>query len=51
MYKEGALFSEIDSFLRQNGFLLYDMYKLRYDTKGLIFSGCAIFVNAQKLGI
>jgi len=51
MYENGALFSEIDSFFRQYGFLLYDMYKLRYDTKGVIVSGCAIFVNAQKLGI
>jgi FkbM family methyltransferase len=51
MYKKGALFSEIDLFFRQYGFLLYDMYKLRYNTKGLIVSGCAIFVNGQKLGI
>ncbi|MHC4124895.1 MAG: FkbM family methyltransferase [Planctomycetota bacterium] len=51
MYSGGALFSELDLFFRQHGFLLYDMYKLRYDTKELIVSGCAIFVNAQKVGM
>ncbi len=51
LYNGGAIYSEIDSFLRQYGFVLYDMYKIRYNRKGLILYGNAIFLNAQRLCI
>jgi FkbM family methyltransferase len=51
MYNGGALYSELDLFLRKYGFLPYDMYKMRYDAKGLIASGCVMFVQAEKLNL
>ncbi len=51
MYEEGAIFSEIDLFLREYGFVLYDMFKPKYNPNGLILWGNAIFLNTERLGI
>jgi len=51
VYKEGAIYSEIDLFLREYGFVLYDMFKPKYNPNGLILWGNAIFLNLQRLGI
>jgi len=48
-YEGGAIFSEIDSFMRRQGFVLYDIYKPKYNKKGVIMWGNAIFVNLRKL--
>jgi FkbM family methyltransferase len=48
-YKGGALFSEIDSFLRQNGFELYDLFKPGYDLRGRLTWANAIYINSQKI--
>ena len=47
-YEGGALYSEIDLFLRQNGFGLYDMYKPIHGPNGLLMWANAIFVNVQR---
>ncbi len=51
LYEGGALYSEIDLFLRGNGFGLYDMYKPKYGPNGLVMWANAIFVNLQRLGL
>ena len=51
MYEEGAIFSEIDLFLRDYGFVLYDIFKPKYDPNGQILWGNAIFLNAELLGM
>jgi len=51
LYNNGAIFSEIDLFLRQYGFVLYDIYKPKYDPKGLLLWGNAIYLHSERLGI
>lgn len=51
LYDEGAIYSEIDLFLRKYGFVLYDIFKPKYGPNGLIMWGNAIFLNAQRLGM
>lgn len=51
LYEGGATYSEIDLFLREHGFALYDMYKPKYNPDGLIMWANAIFVNALRLGL
>ena len=51
LYEGGALYSEIDLFLREYGFGLYDMYKPKYGPNGLVMWANAIFVNLQRLGL
>lgn len=51
LYDNGAIYSEIDLFLRDYGFGLYDMYKPKYNQKGLIMWANAIFVNLERLGL
>ena len=51
LYEGGAVYSEIDLFLRDYGFGLYDMYKPKYNQRGLIMWANAIFVNAERLGL
>ena len=51
LYESGAIYSEIDLFLREHGFALYDMYKPKYNPNRLIMWANAIFVNAQRLGL
>ena len=50
-YEGGAIYSEIDLFLRKYGFALYDIYKPRYNPNGLIMWANAIFVNIEKVSL
>jgi len=50
-YEGGAIYSEIDLFLRKYGFVLYDMYKPKYNPNGLIMWANAIYVNPQKVSL
>jgi len=50
-YEGGTIYSEIDSFFREYGFVLYDIFKPKYNAKGLIMWGNAIFLNVQRLGM
>lgn len=49
LYEGGAIYSEIDQFLRSHGFILYDIFKPRYDGKGLLMWGNAIFLHPGRL--
>jgi FkbM family methyltransferase len=51
MYEGGAIYSEIDLFLRECGFSLYNLYKPRADQGGMLEQGNAIFVKADALGL
>jgi len=51
LYKNGSIFCEIDLFLREYGFVLYDMYKPKHDSKGLLLWGNAIYLHSGRLGI
>ena len=51
VYEGGALFGEIDAFLRLQGLVLYDIYKPKYNPSGMIQWADAIFVQAKRLGI
>jgi FkbM family methyltransferase len=50
-YEGGALYSEIDLFFREHGFVLCDMFKPEYDKNNLITWANAIFLNAERFGI
>ena len=50
-YEGGALYSEIDLFLRSQGFVLYDLFKPKYDPKGPLLWGNAIFLHADRTGL
>ncbi len=49
MYDGGALFSDIDQYLRSCGFVLYNLYKPRCDANGVLHQADAIYVHAEKL--
>lgn len=51
VYEGGAVFSEIDGFLRERGFVLYDLYKPKYNDRGLIQWSNSIFVHRKRLGL
>ncbi len=51
MYEYGAIFSEIDLFLREFGFVLYNIYKPMSDDNGLLNQANAVYVHAEKIGI
>lgn len=49
-YEKGTLFSELDLFLREQGFAVYDIYKPKYNkTGGQVMWANAIFINAEKI--
>ncbi len=48
-YEGGALYGEIDTFLRQYGFVLHDFYKPKYDAQGLLTWANAIFLHAERV--
>jgi len=48
-YEGGALYGEIDTFLHQYGYVLYDFYKPKYDSKGLLTWANAIFIHAERV--
>ncbi len=50
-YENGALYSHIDLFFREHGFILYDIFKPKYGPNGMIMWGNAVFVNAKALGL
>lgn len=50
VYEDGALFSEIDLFLRRQGFVLYDICKPKYNRARCIQWANAMFVHAERLG-
>ena len=50
-YSGGALYSEIDLFLREHGFVLYDIFRPKYIPRGLIMWGNAIFLNSHLLSV
>jgi len=51
LYEDGPIYSEIDLFLREYGFALYDIYKPKYGPNGLILWANAIFVDTERLGL
>ncbi len=51
LYDNGAIFCEIDLFLRKQGFVLHDIYKPKYDSNGLLLWGNAIYLHAEKIGV
>jgi FkbM family methyltransferase len=51
LYQEGALYSEIDLFLRKFGFELYDIYGPKYNLKGQLAYANAIFLNTEKMAV
>ena len=51
LYEGGALYSQIDLFLRDNGFGLYDIYKPKYGPNGLVMWANAIFVHLERLAL
>lgn len=50
-YEGGALFSEIDLFLRQQGFVLHDIFQPKYHPKGPLFWGNAVYSHAERMGV
>ena len=51
LYEGGAIYSEIDLYLRECGYLLYDMFKPRYNRNGLLVWANAVFVHKERLDI
>lgn len=51
LYNDGALFSEIDLFFRKQGFILYDVYKPKYNQSDLIMWANALYVDPRKIKI
>lgn len=49
MYDGSPLYGEIDAFLRTQGFVLYDIYKPKYDPHGLLTWADALFLNQAKV--
>lgn len=49
VYQNGALLGDINSFLRENGFVMFDIFKPKYDLKGKITWANAIYVHKEKL--
>ncbi len=50
-YERGTLYGEVDAFLRSEGFLLFDIYKPKYDPRGLLTWANAIFVNPGRVKV
>ena len=50
-YEQGAIYSEVDLFLRECGFALHDIYKPKYSSSGSLMWGNAIFLNAERLAV
>lgn len=51
MYEGGAIYSEIDLFLRGQGFGLYNIYKPRAHPDGMLDQANAVFVNTSKINL
>jgi hypothetical protein len=51
LYENGAVYSQIDLYLREHGFVLYDIYRPKYNSDEIIMWGNAILVHAARLGM
>lgn len=51
LYEGGAIYSEIDIFLRKFGFVLYDIFKPKYHHNGKLLWANAIFVHSERLNL
>lgn len=51
LYDGGAICSQLDLCLREYGFVLYDIFKPKYGSNGLLMWGNAIFLHAERLGM
>lgn len=51
VYQGCALIGDIDSFLRQNGFELFDLFKPHYDKLGRLAWANVIYINSGKLAV
>jgi FkbM family methyltransferase len=51
LYDGGAIFSDIDQYLRKYGFELYNFYKPKHDKNDLLLWANAIFIHCGRLGI
>ena len=49
LYEGGALFSELDLCLRESNFVLYNFFKPRSDSGGMLIQANAIYVHEQRL--
>jgi FkbM family methyltransferase len=49
LYEGNALHSQIDLFLREAGFMLFDFYKPRYDRQGKLLWANALFLHSGRL--
>jgi len=50
-YEGGPLYGDIDSFLRSQGFMLFDIYKPKYDPRGVITWANAIFLHPARVKV
>ena len=50
-YQGGAPYNQLDPFLRQNGFELYDIFKPGYDSGGRIIWANAIYNHSKRLSL
>lgn len=51
LYEGGAVFGELDQFLRELGFALYSLYKPKSDARGFLSWANALYLHAGRLGI
>ena len=51
LYEGGAVFGEIDSFLRELGFALYSLYKPKSDPQGFLSWANALYLHSARLGL
>jgi FkbM family methyltransferase len=51
LYVGGAVYSEIDLFLQNMGFVLYDLFKPKYNKSGKLLWANAIFVHSGRMGL
>lgn len=49
LYEEGALFGQIDMYLREYGFELYDIYGPKYSPEGTLLWANAIFIHRPHI--
>ena len=49
LYDDGALFGQIDMFLREYGFELHDLYGPKYNSDGMLLWANAIFVHRPRI--
>ena len=50
-YDGAAIYSEVDLFLREYGFVLYDIFRPKYNRDGMIMWGNAIFLNLKQVAL